>query len=112
MLSTAYRLRLEEICDKIVSGESVELSDMIWAEKLSKANRSAATILRQARRKAENENMTEDNLDGFLNALDLGGIGHERFGVSGFNSPDEIVDFFKRDDTDDEVGDRNWRRRD
>jgi hypothetical protein len=42
----------------------------------------------------------------------LGGIGHERFGVSGFNSPDEIVDFFKRDDTDEGEGDRNWRRRD
>ena len=50
MLSTAYRLRLEAICDKIIKGESVELGDMIWAEKLSKSNRSAATILRQARR--------------------------------------------------------------
>ena len=55
MLSTAYRLRLEAICDKIVSGENVELSEMIWAEKLSKANRSAATILRQARRKARRQ---------------------------------------------------------
>jgi hypothetical protein len=56
--------------------------------------------------------MTEDNLDGFLNALDLGGIGHERFGVSGFNSPDEIVDFFKRKDTDENGDDTLWRRRD
>jgi hypothetical protein len=112
MLSTQYRLRLEGICLKIVNGEAVELGDMIWANKLSSHNASAASIMRQARRKAENPDMTEDNLDGFLNALDIGGIGHERFGVSRFNSPDEIVDFFKRDDTDEGEGDRNWRRRD
>jgi len=52
MLSTQYRLRLEAICEKIVKGEEVSLEDMIWAEKLAKSNRSAATILRQARRKA------------------------------------------------------------
>ena len=106
MLSTAYRLRLEEICDKIVSGRNVELSEMIWAEKLAKANRSAATILRQARRKAANPDMTEDSLDGFLNALDIGGIGNERKGISGFNSVDDIVDFFKEDKPDD------WRQHD
>jgi len=97
MLSTAYRLRLEAICDKIVSGRNVELSDMIWAEKLAKANRSAATILRQARRKAANPDMTEDSLDGFLNALDLGDpdpTNHK----TGFNSVDDIADFFRNDD--------------
>jgi hypothetical protein len=112
MLSTAYRLRLEEICNRIAKQEEVGLSDIIWAEKLAAHNASAATILRRARRKAENPEMTEDSLDGFLNALDIGGIGHERFGITGFNSPDEIVDFFKRDDTDEGEGDRNWRRRD
>jgi hypothetical protein len=111
MLSTAYRLRLEEICNRIVKGENVELNEIIWAEKLAKANRSASTILRQARRKAENPEMTEDSLDGFLNALDIGGMGNERYGRGGFNSPDEIVDWFKRDDIDNE-GDNNWRRRD
>ena len=112
MLSTSYRLKLEGICHKIANREEVSLEDMIWANKLSSHNASAASIMRQARRKAENENMTEDNLDGFLNALDLGGIGHERFGVSGFNSPDEIVDFFKRKDTDENGDDTLWRRRD
>jgi hypothetical protein len=106
MLSTAYRLRLEGICDKIIKGKTVELSDMIWAEKLAKVNRSAAIILRQARRRAENHDMTEDSLDGFLNALDIGGTGSERFGVRGFDTVDEIVDFFKRDDEND------WRTRD
>ena len=110
MLSTAYRLKLEAICNKIALHEEVSLEEMIWAEKLAKANRSAATLLRQARRRAENPDMTEDDLDGFLNALDIGGLGHERFGVSGFNSPDEIADWFKRDDLTDE--DDTWRRRD
>ena len=107
MLSTQYRLRLEEICDKIVKGESVELSEMIWAEKLAKANRSAATILRQARRKAENPDMVEGDLDDFMNQLDLGGLGHERFGRRGFDSPDDLHDWFKRDEDDD-----TWRQRD
>jgi hypothetical protein len=106
MLSTQYRLRLEEICRKIAMGEAVELSDMIWAEKLSKANRSAATLLRQARRRAENPDMTEDSMDGFLNALDIGGIGHEAKGVRGFQDVDDIVDWWTKDKPDD------WRQRD
>ena len=65
MLSTQYRLRLEAICNKIALHEEVSLEDMIWAEKLAKANRSAATLLRQARRRAANPDMQEDSLDGF-----------------------------------------------
>jgi hypothetical protein len=110
MLSTQYRLRLEAICEKIVNGGEVSLEDMIWAEKLAKANQSAAKILRQARRKAENPDMQEGDMDDFLNQLDIGGLGHERFGRSGFDSIDEIVDWFKRDDLSDE--DNSWRRRD
>ena len=106
MLSTQYRLRLEAICDKIVKGEAVELSDMIWAEKLAKSNRSAATILRQARRKAENPEMQNGDMDDFLNQLDIGGIGHEAKGISRFNNVDEIVDWFKQDKPED------WRQRD
>ena len=106
MLSTAYRLKLEGICEKIVNGEEVSLENMIWAEKLAKANQSAAKILRQARRRAENPDMQEGDLDDFLNQLDIGGLGHERFGKSGFDSIDEIVDFFTEDKPED------WRQRD
>lgn len=106
MLSTNYRLRLESICNKIVNREQVELSDMIWAEKLANANRTAGTMLRQARRKAENPDMQDGDMDDFLNQLDIGGLGNERFGVRRFNSPDDIVDFFKEDKPDD------WRQRD
>ena len=35
MLSTAYRLRLESICQCIANKEQVPLEDMIWAEKLA-----------------------------------------------------------------------------
>jgi hypothetical protein len=108
MLSTAYRLKLEGICEKIANHQEVSLEDMIWAEKLAKVNRSAATILRQARRKAENPDMQEGDLDDFLNQLDIGGLGNERFGISGFDSVDDIVDFFSegRDKPED------WRQRD
>jgi len=101
MLSTNYRIRLEKICEKIVSREEVSLEEIIWAEKLGKANRTAGTMLRQARRRAENPDMVEGDMDHFLNALDIGGLGNERFGIRRFNTVDEIVDFFKRDDEND-----------
>lgn len=105
MLSTEYRLRLEFICQRIIKGEEVQLEDMIWAEKLAKANRSAASILRQARRKAMNPDMQEGGLDDFMNRMDLGDPDPSNH-KTGFQSADEIVDWFKRDSSDD------WRQRD
>lgn len=105
MLSTAYRLKLENICERIQSGESVDLNEIIWANKLADHNQVASRMLRQARRKAANPEMTEDSLDGFLNALDLGDpdpTNHK----TGFKSPDDIADWFKRDQNTD------WRKRD
>ena len=52
MLSTKYRLRLEEICRQIANKEEVSLSDMIWAEKLAKAHTTARDWLNKARRLA------------------------------------------------------------
>ena len=105
MLSTQYRLRLEFICDRIVNGGEVSLEDMIWAEKLAKANRSAATILRQARRRAANPDMQEGGLDDFMNALDLGDPDPSNH-RTGFQSVDDIIDFFTNEKPDD------WRQRD
>ena len=105
MLSTQYRLRLEAICNKIAMHEEVSLEDMIWAEKLAKSNRSAATILRQARRRAANPNMQEGSLDDFMNALDLGDPDPSNH-RTGFNGADDIIDFFTGDKPDD------WRQRD
>ena len=105
MLSTQYRLRLEAICECISKGESVELSDMIWAEKLAKANRSAATILRQARRRATNPDMQEGSMDDFMNAMDLGDPDPSNHRTR-FDSADDIIDFFSQDKPED------WRTRD
>ena len=105
MLSTQYRLRLEAICERIAKGESVELSDMIWAEKLAKSNRSASTILRQARRLAANPDMQEGSMDDFMNALDLGDPDPSNH-KTGFQSADDILDFLTQEKPDD------WRQRD
>ena len=100
MLSTQYRLRLEFICKCIVNKEDVKLEDMIWAEKLSKANTSARGMIKQARRMNTNPN------DSFLNNLNIGDSDSSGRQIRGFNSPDEIYDWFRPDRSDD------WRQRD
>lgn len=105
MLSPKYRLRLETICEKIVAGESVELSEMIWADKLAKANRSAGEMLRRARRRSLYPDMPEGGMDDFLNKLDLGDpdpTNHR----TGFQDGDDILEWFRNDKPDD------WRQRD
>ena len=99
MLSTAYRLRLEGICKAIAAGTEVSMEDMIWAQKLSKANTSARGMLNTARRMRTNPN------DSFLNNLNIGdpdSSNHRR----GFGDPDEIVEWFHQERSDD------WRQRD
>ena len=105
MLSTEYRLRLEFICNKIANGEEVKLEDMIWADKLAKANRSAGEMLRRARRVAMNPDIQEGSLDDFMNKMDLGDPDPSNH-RTGFDGADEIVDWFRQDRTDD------WRQRD
>ncbi len=97
MLSTQYRLRLESICKSIASGQEVSLDDMIWAEKLGKANTSARGMLRIARRMSTNPN------DSFLNNLDIGDPNKQ---TRGFTNPEDVVDWFHEDRSDD------WRQRD
>ena len=105
MLSTQYRLRLEAICEKIIAQESVGLEDMIWAEKLAKANTSAREMLKKARFRAANPDMVEGSMDDFLNNLGLGDPDPSNH-RTGFGSADEIVDWFNEDRPDD------WRQRD
>jgi len=105
MLSTQYRLRLEAICEKIVAQESVGLEDMIWAEKLAKANTSAREILKKARGRAANPDMVEGSLDDFMNIMGIGDPDPSNHRTS-FGSADEIVDWFNEDRPDD------WRQRD
>jgi hypothetical protein len=97
MLSTAYRIKLEEICNRIATHQEVGLDEMVWCEKLAQHNSHASKILRQARRKAANPNMTEDSMDGFLNALDLGHPDPSTHRTK-FDGADDIADFFRNDD--------------
>ena len=99
MLSTQYRLRLEGICKAIAAGTEVTIEDMIWAEKLSKANTSARGMLRTARRMNINPN------ESFLNNLNIGdpdSSNHKR----GCGGAEDIADWFRPDRPDD------WRQRD
>ena len=97
MLSTAYRLRLEGICKSIAAGTEVSIDDMIWAQKLAKANTSARGMLSSAIRLATDE-------DGScLKFLDLGDPKSDK---KGFNGADDIADWFRQDRSDD------WRQRD
>ena len=105
MLSTNYRLRLEFICKCIANGEEVKLEDIIWAEKLAKANTTAKDWLNKARRKAANPEMQEGDMDDFMNRMGLGDPDPSNHRM-GFQSADEIVDWFKQDKSDD------WRQHD
>jgi len=97
MLSTQYRLRLEGICKSIAAGTEVGIDDMIWAQKLSKANTSARGMLSQARR------LATDPDGSCLKYLD---IGDPKLDKKGFSGADDIADWFKNDRSDD------WRQRD
>ena len=103
MLSNQYRQRLIIICQKIKDGEEVELADMIWAEKLSKSNRSAYEMVRSARR--ENRNPNADGLDKFLDQMGVGEQ-HPCNQRATFDGADDISEWFRQDKTDD------WRQRD
>ncbi len=99
MLSTQYRLRLEGICNRIANGDDVPLEDMIWANKLSKANTTARGMLRKARRVSLNPE------DDFFNGLNLGDPDPSSH-KTGFDDVDDIADWFHQDRCDD------WRQRD
>ena len=104
MLSTKYRLRLEFICKCIASGEQVKLDDMVWAQKLAKANTSANEMLKKARRQAA-QNIEEGSTDDFLNRMGLGDPDPSNH-KTGFSSVDDIKDWFKQDKP------KDWRQRD
>jgi len=103
MLSTQYRLRLEGICKSIAAGTEVSMEDMIWAQKLSKANTTARNWLQQARR--QSKGIEEGSVDDFMNRMGLGDPDPSNHKTR-FDGADEIVDWFKQDKPDD------WRQRD
>ena len=100
MLSTQYRLRLQAICKDIAAGTEVTLEDMIWAEKLAKANTSARGMLSSASRLKTDEDST------FLKYLDIGDSDPRKH-KKGFGGAEDIADWFKNDKRSDD-----WRQRD
>ena len=99
MLSTQYRLKLEAICKDIAAGTEVSMGDMIWAQKLAKANTTARGMLQKARRMSTNPD------ESFLNSLDIGDPDSSHH-IRGFGSPDDVVEWFHQERSDD------WRQRD
>ena len=104
MLSTKYRLKMDAICKKIANKEKVDLEEMIWAEKLSKANTTARNWLNQARRQSS-QNIQEGTTEDFLNRMGLGDPDPSKH-KNRFEGADDINDWFNRDKPDD------WRQRD
>ena len=100
MLSTQYRLRLEGICKSIAARQEVSLDDMIWAEKLAKANTSARGMLGSARRLKTDDDST------FLKYLNIGDSDSRKH-RRGFSGADDIADWFRNDRRSDD-----WRQRD
>jgi hypothetical protein len=105
MLSTATRLRLQEIADRISSHEPVSFEEMMLIQKHADHNTSAAEILRKARRKAMLGKESEGSLDSFLADMDLG-FEDPSDHLTGPQDPEDLLNWFKRKPTDD------WRRRD
>jgi len=104
MLSTTYRLRLEFICKCIANGEEVKLDDMVWVQKLAKANTTANEMLKKARRQSS-QDIQEGSMDDFMNRMGLGDPDPSNY-KTGFDSAEDIRDWFQRDKPDD------WRQRD
>jgi hypothetical protein len=105
MLSTPTRLRLEDIAARIAGGVTVTFEEMQFAQKWANANRSAAEILRRARRRAINGEPEKGSLDELLEVMDLGDPDPSTH-LIGPQSPDELAEWFRRDKEND------WRQHD
>jgi hypothetical protein len=105
MLSTETRLRLEDIAARIAGGLNVSLEEMQWATKWSEHNRSAAAIIRKARRRAISGEPEEGSLDELIEGMDLGSPDPADH-LCGPQNPVDLANWFKRDDSED------WRQHD
>ena len=105
MLSTNTRLKLEDIAARIAGGLNVTFEEMQWATKWSQANRSAAEILRRARRRAINGEPERGSIDELMDGMDLG-FPDPSDHLIGPQNPIDLANWFKRDDGED------WRQHD
>lgn len=106
MLSTQTRLKLEDIAARIAGGLNVTFEEMQWAQKWSEHNRSAAAILRKARRRAIHGEPVAGSLDAFMEDMDLG-FEDPSDHLQGPQNPVDLANWFKRDDSD-----SDWRQHD
>ena len=100
MLSTQTRLRLEDIAARVAGGLNVTFEEMQWATKWSQANRSAAEILRRARRRAINGEPQKGTIDELIDVFDLGDPDPTTH-LIGPQSLDVLAEWFIQDKTDD-----------
>jgi hypothetical protein len=105
MLSTTTRLRLEDIAARIAGGLSVSFEEMTFATKWSEVNRSAAEILRRARRRAINGEPQRGSLDELIDGLDLGDPDPQNH-LIGPQDPVDLAEWFRQDKEND------WRQHD
>ena len=105
MLSTTVRLKLEDISARIAGGLNVSLEEMTFIQKWADRHFTVQTMLRKARRRAASGDAPRGSMDDFLDAMDLGDPDPQRH-LTNESTPDDILNFFKRDDADD------WRTRD
>jgi len=106
MLSTEIRLKLEDIAARIAGGLSVSFEEMTFAQKWADHNRSAATILRKARRRAMTGEPEKGSLDELMEGMDLGDPDPSNH-LLGPQNPIDLANWFKRDDED-----SDWRQHD
>ena len=106
MISTETRLKLEDIAARIAGGLDVSLAEMQWATKWSQANRSAAAIMRKARRRAIQGEPVAGSLDAFMEDMDLG-FEDPSDHLQGPQNPVDLANWFKRGDSD-----SDWRQHD
>lgn len=107
MLSTATRIKLEDIAARIAGGLNVSLSEMQWATKWAEHNGSAAAILRKARRRAIHGEPEKGSLDELMDGLDIG-FPDPSDHLIGPQNPEDLYNWFKRNESEDS----DWRQRD
>lgn len=105
MLSTPTRLRLEDIAARIAGGLNVTFEEMTWATKWSEHNRSAAEILRRARRRAISGLPEQGTIEELIDVFDIGSPDPTDHLV-GPQDPEDLANWFKQDKTED------WRQHD
>ena len=71
MLTTATRLRIQDILRRVAQGQSVSLQDRIYVNKFAEHDRTVNSWVSRARR-MQLQQAPSKSLDGFLDDLDLG----------------------------------------